>query len=260
MKKVWKIILSILLVIILATAGTIYYFLNVKTYDIADEELEEIIETDYEIILPNDVDAVEGESGNTEGSADDTAGAGTGTDGNDDTASDQGTSENNDKNQKDSDTPKSDGTTTGKNNSGTSKPNTSNQPSKKPTDSKTEELATEVTVKNIKDKYRPVFQSLESQASGKIDSLVSRAIGEYNNKKANGESISYSYFYQKYTSAGRDLESKTDAAFNYIYTALEKDLKKHGYSASHAKVFREQYNETKKDREAALLNKAKEAL
>jgi ABC-type cobalt transport system substrate-binding protein len=257
MKKVWKIILSLLLVIILAAAGTIYYFLNVKTYDIADEELEEIIDTEYEIILPEDI--VEGETGGTDEPSEETE-AGSENGESPSTDSSTGSTDASDANQNGNETKKPVDSSAGKNNSGTAKPNTSTQPSKKPTDTKTDAQETEVTVKNIKDKFRPVFQSLESQASGKIDALVSRAVGEYHAKKANGETISYSYFYQKYTAAGRDLESKTDAAFDYIYTALEKDLKKHGYSASHAKVFREQYNETKKEREAALLNKAKEAL
>jgi ABC-type cobalt transport system substrate-binding protein len=242
MKKVGKVILSILLIIILAAAGTIYYFLNVKTYDVADEKVEEIIETEYEIILPDDIEGddisdvnmpYEGnnnKSGGTEG------------------VSTENANENDFTDDKEiNNTPV--------NSAITSKPVQTKEPK-----AKTTKDSTVVTVKNIKDKFRPVFQSLESQASNKIDAIISLAFGEYQDKKANGELISYSYFYQKYTAAGRDLESKTDSAFEYIYTALEKDLIKYGYSATHGKVFREQYEETKKEREAALLNKAKEAL
>jgi hypothetical protein len=105
-----------------------------------------------------------------------------------------------------------------------------------------------------------VFLSLQSQANGKLDSLVGAAISEYQAKKANGVSISYSYFYQKYSSAGRALEDKTDSAFYYIYGALESELKKHGFDSSHAADFKQQYAAAKKAREASLINLAKQGL
>lgn len=254
MKKVWKYILSILLIMILATVGTIYYFLNVKTYDTADEEVEVIIETDYDIVLPgtentkdaNNVDNSPTDSNETDSSPDTEA------------ASDKETETDN------SSSDSKEGTTgSGNTNTSTTKPSKSTSTDTKQNDSSTNtnpDETTEITVAQIKDLYRPVFKSLESQANGKIDALLSRAVGEYQAKKASDESISYSYFYKKYTSAGRELEAKTDETFNYIYKALEKDLKKHGYSEAHAKDFKEQYEATKKARESALLDKAKEAL
>jgi ABC-type cobalt transport system substrate-binding protein len=256
MKKVWKYILSILLVIILATAGTIYYFLNVKTYDTADEEIEEIIESDYQIDLPI-ID-------HTPDSTIEDKGDNTGTNNNEGESSTDkdNTTDNINNGDQTTGTGK---TTTGSNNSvsnntGTNPSKNTSSGTKQPAKNTSPEETTEITVANIKDLYRPVFQSLESQANGKIDSLLSRAVGEYHAKKAEGTTISYSYFYQKYTSAGRDLEAKTDVAFNTIYKALEKDLKKHGYSQSHANDFKEQYAATKKARESALIAKAKEAL
>jgi ABC-type cobalt transport system substrate-binding protein len=255
MKKVWKYIISLLVVIILASAGTIYYFLNVKTYDTADQEIEEIIESEYDIVLPVDIGSKDSE---TPVESTDETEVNKGEEDSSETATDEtntGSEENTTTNTKN--------TITDKNSSDTEKPNKDSTTTTKPSGGNTNSTPkeeTEITVKNIKDKYRPVFQSLESQANGKIDALMARAIGEYHQKKANNASISYSYFYQKYTSAGRDLESKTDSTFNYIYNALEKELKENGYSGSHAKVFREQYEETKKARESALLNKAREAL
>jgi ABC-type cobalt transport system substrate-binding protein len=253
MKKVWKYILSILLVIIIAAAGTIYYFLNVKTYDIEDKEIEEIVESDFDIVLPG-----------MEGSVPPTNDNGNSTDNNGETKSND-TKSNSDNSGSNGDThspieeekgtDSTDNTqTAGSDKSSTSKPNTDTQPGN------TTSPPTEVTVKQIKDLYRPVFKSLQSQANGKIDSLVSRAVGEYRAQQSNGESISYSYFYQKYSSAGRELEAKTDGAFNYIYNALEDELKKNGYSTSHAKDFKTQYEASKKERESLLLAKAREAL
>jgi ABC-type cobalt transport system substrate-binding protein len=254
MKKVWKYILSILLVVILASAGTIYYFLNIKTYDIADEEVKEIIESEYDIILPGEPgfpEVVNNNNNDSTNSGESSTDSGSNVTNDDNSEAGGSTSDN-----------KSDATsTTGKTNTGKVVPNkNSTNNSSKPNKDTNGSTEQEETVMTIKNKYRPVFQSLESQANSKIDALLSKAFGEYQSKKNNGEAISYSYFYQKYTSAGRALENNTDGAFNYIYKALENELKAHGYSTTHAKAFKEQYEETKKARESALLNKAKEAL
>ncbi|WP_442596402.1 hypothetical protein [Neobacillus sp. D3-1R] len=247
MKKIWKYILSILLVIILGSVGTIYYFLNIKTYETADEEIKEIINTEYKIALPGETAEVTTETNSEDKVSEDT--------------NEETTTESSDSTDSDSNTETSNNTTENSSSADNnqSKSSNQNQTNTKSTSTKTTEV-NEVTVASIKDKYRPVFESLESQANGKIDSLVSRAFGEYKEKKANGESISFSYFYQKYSSAGKELEGKTDEVFQYVYKALEDDLKKNGFSPTHAKDFMEQYQAAKKARETALLNKAKEAL
>jgi ABC-type cobalt transport system substrate-binding protein len=253
MKKVWKYILSFLLVIILATAGTIYYFLNVKTYDIADEEIKEIVESDFDIVLPgeeNSLPSNNDENSNSNDSNGDTKSNETESDSENSSAN--GVTSNSIDNKSSESTGNSQTDTNKSDKNTTTKPNSNNQPNKNTTPTK--------TVKQIKDLYRPVFKSLQSQANGKVDSLVSRAIGEYRAQQSNGESISYSYFYQKYSSAGKELEAKTDDTFNYIYTALENELKSNGYSTSHAKDFRDQYEVSKKERESQLLSKAREAL
>jgi hypothetical protein len=241
MKKGWKYALISLLVLILGAGGTIYYFLNIKTYEITDKEIEEITASEYEIILPEDVekpaDTPEDDS-KTET-----------TDNSDKTTENNKTTGENHSTENNGNKGSSTENENGKNENNTPQPNTTEK-----------DKPVEITVASIKGKYRPVFESLEAQANTKIDGLVSRAIGEYHQKKNNGESISFAYFFQKYTSAGKDLESKTDDAFNYIFTALQDNLKKHGFSPNHANEFKEQYENAKKARESALLNKAKEAL
>jgi hypothetical protein len=243
MKKVWKFLLLSLLVVILAVGGTIYYFLNVKTYEVADKEIEEITESDYEIVLP-DIDEPTTPS-------DDSSNSDSKDQSSEESKSDSTTTNsNNSKNNSKSTSTASDNKKEETNSGSTSDKNTSeNQP--KPV---------EVTVASIKEKYRPVFESLESQANAKIDGLVNRAISEYHQKKDSGESISVAYFFQKYTTAGKELESNTDDAFNYIYSSLQDNLKKHGYSPNHAQDFKDQYESAKRARESALLNKAREAL
>jgi ABC-type cobalt transport system substrate-binding protein len=249
MKKVWKYIISILLVIILATSGTIYYFLNVKTYETADEEIKEIIESEYDIILPSNEDS-------------NPVGKGSSNEGKEKTTSTDASQEGTNTNNNGTDNTNSESTTinSDSSNSNSSNTNKDNQSAESGSDSISKDTTEEVTVADIKDRYRPVFESLQSQANGKIDALTSRAFQEYQTQKSNGESISFSYFYQKYSSAGKELESVTDETFNYIYSALESELKENGYSPSHANDFKEQYAAAKQQREKALLNKAKEAL
>jgi hypothetical protein len=236
MKTAWKYILAGILFLALAIGGTVYYFLEVKTYDVADEEVEEITESDYDIQLPVVEEPTETNQNNNASET------------NDEGTTTESDTDHNSLEDKDTST-----TNTGKN---STKDNTTT--TKTPSSSK-DSTKTEVTVAYIKGKYRPVFESLESQANGKIDALVSRAIGEYQQKKNNGEEISYAYFYQKYTSAGKQLENRTDEMFGYIYEALEGELKKHGYSPSHANEFKSAYESAKESRSSALIEKAKSA-
>ncbi|WP_394138170.1 hypothetical protein [Cytobacillus oceanisediminis] len=251
MKKAWKILLSLVLVIVLGSAGTFYYFFKVKTYEVADPEIEEITDTEYEIILPEDdgdtsaADSAkkENEDINSESvskSEEDTAD----NSGNVQSAASSATNSN--------------ASTT--DNSKKNSQSSSNSSSSDQTSETASEQISEVSVASIKNKFRPSFENLQSQADAKINSIVARAFGEYTEKRNDGESISFAYFFQKYSSAGDELESKTDTAFNMIYGALEEDLKKHGFSPSHAKSFKEEYEQAKKARESALLSKAKEAL
>jgi hypothetical protein len=243
MKKFWKIFLSIILVLALTGGGTLYYFLKVKTYDVADEEVEEITQSEYEILLPGEKEPVTISNGGKKvvGTKDKSNSTSAEDNSNDDVSASNGSNSN----------PSSNDTSSNDSSKNNQSSGASDQSSSK-------EL--EVTVASIKNLYRPTFESLESQANQKIDSLVSKAFNEYQTKKQNGESISFAYFYQKYSSAGSQLESQTDGAFHYIYKALEKELKNNGFSPSHAVSFKEEYEKAKNARESALLNKAKGAL
>lgn len=117
-----------------------------------------------------------------------------------------------------------------------------------------------VTVETIKEKYRPSFDSLESQADGKINALAGHALSEYKEKKASGEKISVNYFLTKYKTAGEALEAKTDQAFEQLYGALQKELKANGFSSDEAADIRSSYEATKKERKNALLSSALDTL
>lgn len=261
MKKGLKIFLGIFVVLLIGLGGTAYYYLKVKEYDIADEKVEEITESDYQIELPGIDGGGSGETAADDASSSDSAGEDSGeasdqegTSGDDGSASTTSTASASGDGNGSSGEKKSSDSNSGKK-AADGKKNAGQSGSDKKTDSK----AT-ITAESIKAAYRPVFESLESQANGKIDGLVSAAYSEYKSKKESGESVSITYFYRKYTAAGQELESKTDETFQYVYNALEKDLEKHGFSASEASEFKTQYESAKEARQSALLEKAKSAL
>lgn len=254
MKKSFKIAIATVLVLLAGTAGVLYYYLNVKEYDVADEKVEEITKNDYKVDLPN-LDSVSpsednksANNGNDSGENSSDANGEANSENSSKTAAAPVSSSSSQAGSKDSKSGSSSTKTAdGKNNG---KSTTGNKDKAKP----------EITVKMIKAAYRPSFESLEAQANTKIDSLVSTAYSEYKAKKESDESVSITYFYRKYTSAGKALESSTDEAFYYLYTSLEKELESRGYSKSHAKEFKTQYESAKEARESALLEKAKSAL
>jgi hypothetical protein len=235
MKK-WKIALIIVLLLVVGGAGTAYYFFELKEYETEDLAIKEITETEYTITLPTDDEDEEEVEVDDENSTE-TTGTDTNSDTNSQTQSSNGTSDKGTTNQPSTETSKT-------------TPN--------PTESKPKKK--DITVASIKTKYEPTFVDLESQANSKIDSLIGRAFTEFQEKKANGESVSFGYFYQKYNSAAKELEKRTDAAFEIVYDALEGELKKHGFSPSHAKEFKEAYDTAKSERRSALLKKAMEQL
>lgn len=214
--KKWKVILTIFVLIIAAGAGTIYYFLNIKEYKTKDSRVDKIVNSNYSIQLPDS------------------------------------TSKNNDPGQKTGSM--GSGGSTGNADHNMEVSNLSNQQSS--STKANPSTAAKISSSSILEKYQPAFKTLESQANGKIDSLLSYAMGEYRTKKANGENVSYFYFYTKYSGAAKKLEATTDDSFHIIYNALVKDLRKNGYSASIAQPVEDQYNSMKKERSSAILKKA----
>ncbi len=253
--KIWKYIFITSLVLLIGGGGTLFYFLKIKTYDVADAKVEEIVDQEYDIVLPGE----EGEqdSTGTESTADSSESGDGGAASDTSTSAESGTSSSvkAEKAGKQAEAAQNGSNKASSKNQ--SSPTAGNKGTGTETDAKKENP---VTVASIKQKYQPTFESLESQANDRLNSLVSQAVNEYYTKKENDESISVTYFYRKYSDAGRALETSTDGAFQYVYAALEQDLKKNGFSSSHAATFKTKYEDAKKARESALLDKAKGAL
>ncbi|OAH54489.1 hypothetical protein AWH48_07780 [Domibacillus aminovorans] len=277
MRKLIKIALLVVLFLALVGGGTLYYFTKVKTYDVADEKVDEIIDSPYSIAYPEGTPIPEDAQKDEEGlvivdkdgnflleggsvmSPDDwfaspeyAAAVSTGTGGNNNGGSNS------------SDPAASNGGTgsTGTGSDGSSNTNGgsgntdagSGSGSNGETGGTNEAPAT-MTVDAIKSRYESSFQSLEGQVDSQLGSLISQAKGEYVEKKAAGETVNPAYFYQKYNGAAANVESKTDAAFNSLYTGLTSELKANGFSESHANQYKADYEAMKESRRSELLSK-----
>lgn len=251
MKK-FKIFLIVALVVILVGGGYLLYMFKFKEYDVADEEVTEIVSEPYRVELPDgstilidgngeiveettEGDKIPTSSANTSsngGTADGSANSSNGQTSGQSTTGSSGNTNNSSSNN----------TTTGNNtNTGSNAGNNTNAPT---------------TVASIKDKYRPSFEGLEAQADSKVNALIGRAMSEYSTNKANGEGVDFGYFYNKYMSAANGLEANTDTIFNAVIGAVEKDLAANGYDKSYAQSFRDEYEATKKARRDSILSKA----
>ncbi|MDF2856628.1 MAG: hypothetical protein K0Q87_2479 [Neobacillus sp.] len=215
-----KIIISVVVLIIAVGAGSMYYFLNIKDYETEDTKVSEIVEGNFDIKLPEN----DSNGGSGQPAIDD-------------------------KTQVSATTPTdiSSDTTISKE---TEVRKTTNKEQK-------ETVPVKVTLASIIEKYQPSFRDLENQASGKLDSLLSHALSEYNSQKAKSEDISYFYYFTKYNAAAKKLEASTDASFNYIFDALVMELNHSGYSSSEAQKIKDHYTSMKKERRSILLAKAK---
>jgi hypothetical protein len=226
MKRVWKYILLVFVLFVVSIGGYGIYIFKFKEYDVADPEVEEIIEDPYVITLPDGTEIVVDKEGNIiEERKDEPAEENSDGAQNEDTQSEDPTPSENDPNQ-----------VTG--------------------DSEQQRL----TVAEIKEKYIPSLKELENQANSNLDALIQKAYDEYSAKRANGESIDIGYFYNKYMGAADGLEARTDAAFNALMTIIENELEENGYSKAHAQSLRDDYNAAKEERRSNLLKKAKEYL
>ena len=236
MKKL-KIFAIIVLVLLIAGGSYLLYVFKFKEYDVADEEVKEIVEKEpYKVDLPGggtifmdengEVVEEDGVGTSVENSSEGVAG---------------GTSETSNSNGGSSD---SNNVTDDTNNSSETDASTGNTNS-----------TNETTVTTIKEKYRPALEGLEEQADVKVNALIVRAKKEYVEKQANGEKIDLGYFYNKYMAAAKDLESNTDKVFDAVLSAVEKDLAENGFDKTEAKAMEKEYEARKKARRDSIMKK-----
>jgi len=261
-KKWWLSALLVVVLLVVIGGGYALYEFKFKSYDVADEKVDDIVEEDYVIQLPDGTEISIDDEGNIVDKSSgqlvlNTNGSSTSTDSNLTQlgqSQQKGQSEQSGQSAQTSQSNEIQGNPSNStvNNSGSTQPDSSTTP--------TSQVAEKPTVKSIKAKYTPTLQALQSQANGRINGLVSNAKAEYSQKKANGESISIGYFYNKYMGAANSLEASTDAAFNSLMTLIENDFVSNGYDKSHAQSFRNDYEAMKEERRNSLLSQVKGSL
>ncbi|MDN4495156.1 hypothetical protein [Ureibacillus aquaedulcis] len=265
-KHKWLLYVSLAVVLLGVIIGSYaLYEFKFKTYDVADEAVDEIVEDDYVIKLPDGTEIRVDENGevieqeqssissnamvfNSDDSTSSDTDASTGVSSKDSGAESEG-------GQAAEGTPTSGSTSTGNTSTGNTS-TTTDSPNTIGSVTETEKP----TVKSIKAKYTPTLQSLQSDAQSRLNGLIANAKSEFATKRANGESISIGYFYNKYMGAADSLEANTDAAFNSVISVIEKDLETNGFDKSHSQSLREEYEASKKALRESLLSEVKGAL
>ena len=265
--KILKWLLLSLGVVILLGGSYVLYEFKFKTYDVADEKVDEIVGGGYEIELPDGTSMKVGKDGQI-------------IDGNNDAAAEEETEVETEK-KVENDVPVANAAPKESEPSSANtappvqkeqteavvkeeepvkkettpatpaNPQPSNPPAAKPAP---------VTAASIMDKYRPTFVSLEQQAEARVNNLVAAAKNEYAQKKADGEKISAGYFYTKYMNSSSSLEKSTDAAFENLMKVVEADLVANGFNKSEAQSFRTEYEQAKEQRRSSLMKKALEEI
>ncbi|MGI2327568.1 hypothetical protein [Planococcus sp. YIM B11945] len=112
------------------------------------------------------------------------------------------------------------------------------------------------SLKHIKQKYQSAMVDIEVQSKARIYDLIDVAKEEFHGKETKNKTISYPYFYNKYTAAAADLEKRTDQIFYALLEAMKQDLKANGYSESTADSYAQEYEKRKNKLRNELLKKA----
>ena len=264
--RILKWLLLSLGIVILLGGSYILYEFKFKTYDVADEKVDEIVEEGYEIQLPDGTSMKVGNDGriieeNNEAIAKEEEAETEKKVENDVPVANAAPKESTTSSENTAPPVKKEQTeTVVKEEEPVEKeaapakpanPQPSNPPAAKPAP---------VTAESIKNKYRGSFVSLEEQAEARVNNLVAAAKKEYAQKKANGEKISAGYFYTKYMNSSSSLEASTDTAFENLMKVVEADLVANGFNKSEAQSFRTEYEQAKEQRRSSLMKKALEEI
>jgi len=254
MKKKLLILSSVVLALIVVGGGYLLYLFQFKEYEVADDQIQEILEDPYDVVLPKGTKLVVVNTG------------------------DKGERLRKDHpviEEKKLEVEQSeDGTTSGSDEytevlSATTSVESANHTSiYRPTalpifeeesshlDSTTSKPTARAKVAEIKKKYEPVVMNFHGQVDAKHKSVIDRMKNEYSIKKEAEKSFSYAYMYSKYMGIADTFEAKSDFMFNGIMESLEKDLEANGYNKAYSKSFQEEYEAGKKVRRDQIFSDA----
>jgi len=104
----------------------------------------------------------------------------------------------------------------------------------------------------IEQKYISRLQSLASGYEGKLNSLISAALGEYNAAKKENPNADISPLINKYYSAGKALEAECDSQFYSVLASFESELRAHSFPLDAAVRAKETYEARKSARSGQI--------
>jgi hypothetical protein len=111
-----------------------------------------------------------------------------------------------------------------------------------------------VTEDEISGKYSSQFSHLQNVALGRLDTLYSTAIREYEEVRKAG-TVNRSELLQKYIQAGKTLEASVDKQFYSALNAMEAELKANNLSTDIVGVYKNEYEKAKSSKRSQLLAK-----
>lgn len=114
--------------------------------------------------------------------------------------------------------------------------------------------AKQITQDDINNKYKTQFNSLQSVAMSRLDTLYSAAIQEYVQSSKAG-TLNRSGLAQKYIQAGNTLEANLD---NQVYTtlnAMQAELMANNLPTDSVSSYKREYEKAKSDKRSQLLAK-----
>ncbi|ARJ39624.1 hypothetical protein SporoP8_12515 [Sporosarcina ureae] len=216
MKRRLIILLSIVLALIAVSGGYLLYIFQFKEYNVADQQIDRILEHPYHTVLPNGTRLVVDHTGGT-------------------IKKEYAEKENTGRKEFSSNPDEMD--------SKESPISTHKASIPTKVDSNSEKYPERITVAQIKNKYESVITNFHKQTDDKYYELIEHAKNEYATK---GKNVSYAYRYTKYNSAVEALELQSDSMFNEIMNSVERSLESNGYHKAYSNSFQDEYKEKKK--------------
>jgi hypothetical protein len=111
-----------------------------------------------------------------------------------------------------------------------------------------------VSEEEIIQKYQPQFQSLQSQATGRMEGLFSAGLSEYRQQQKAG-TLNKSELARKYIQAGKMVESNVDSQFYRLLNAMNAELIANNQSTGIIATIEDRYINAKASKRSELLSR-----
>lgn len=112
----------------------------------------------------------------------------------------------------------------------------------------------QVTQEEINLKYEPKFNNLQGLALGRLDTLYSAAIQEYEQGRKDG-TLNRAALAQKYLQAGKVLEANVDSKFNSTLNEMQAELVANNFPTDIVATTKAKYDSAKSAKRSQLFSK-----